>query len=199
MAILPHFVCIWPYLAVFWLYLPVFGCILTVFDRIWLYFDCIGRYWPYIGWYWSVLAVYWLVLVGIGRVLACTGPLYWPYPYPVPIPHTMHHPLPHTRVPHPTTGCCPAHRSSCPHRSQRPEAVHQASFRLNTKGLIDIPVAIFGVLCKSDTFRGAFHPDFRKSAVFDRFYVNFRVFDRFYAILAQHPENASLGLGYGYT
>ena len=93
------------------------------------------------------------------------GPILVPYPIPVPIPPCTHPPVPPPGYPTtwhhplPTTGRQRAHHQR---GAQRPEAVHWASFVLNTRGLVAHPVSIFGNRVKSDVFRLRSNPTFKK-------------------------------------
>ena len=128
----------------YWLYWPVLG----------QYLPCIGRYLPVLGRIGPVLAV----LTGNGLYRS----LYWPLPCPVPIP-----PLPGTHTPYPgTTTPHPPHYpgASVPPYTAVPwsRAVHQASFGLNTRGLADELVTIFGMAGKSDKNRLYCNPSLAK-------------------------------------
>ena len=122
---------------------------LAVFGQYWQYWPvlgCIGQYWPYCTGTGPTVPVLAIPIPHTGT----HTPYPWPPPYHIPGYPTHHCPLLH------------AHGHAVTHRSQRPEAGHQASFLLNTKGHVYILMAIFGMTAKSDTFRLCYNPTLLK-------------------------------------
>ena len=175
----PHFGSICQYLASFWLNMPVFGLDMAQYAGIWPRY---GSIWLNI----SHLASIWLNNSHLASIWLITGPLasllaHWPHYWPiglitVPLPP---YPVPHT-TPYPTTPIPPTryppmhhprgHHDQCTQRpSQHKEAVHQASFSLNTRGHIDNPMSIFGFTGKSDTFQYGLQQGFAEMTVFETF------------------------------
>lgn len=110
-------------------------------------------------------------------------PMATPIPhYPAPIPHAP----PHHRAVY-------RHPLSMP----QPESVHQASFGLKTKTHMNIPVFIFGMAIKSDTFPYGLQQGFQEMTVFRHFSAVFTVFDCFWRFWAHNRINGRLGLGSG--
>ena len=179
---------IWAHLAVFGLNTAHLASILPYLASILPILGQYSQYGPILGQY----CQYWANTANTGQ---------YPYPYPcpchtpIPIPHT---PYPY-RVPHPPYHG-PVLPLPLPHPVSRwPEPVHQASFVLNTKCQVYIPVAIFIIMCKSDKIRGSFCLDFSKMAVFRLFLPFCPIFSHIWQYLAKHRVQPRVGLGLGYT
>ena len=164
---------IWPYLASFGHNLPYLASFSLKYVNIGLIWPQIRQYWPHGLMSLASLPHGLMSLASLPHVLGLiaswphgltalaswphglTALASWPYP-PIPMaihPHTHAPPYPHTRVPYPMPYHYPAHCSSCPHPSWRTDAVHQASFRLKTRGYNDNLIAIFGNTGKSGISR----------------------------------------------
>ena len=120
----------------------------------------LAYYWPHWPHYWSQWPLY-----------RSPWPLYrYPCPYPYPTPHThvpYPIPLPHYPGTHMAMASTRAISSGYTYTLSRGlEPVHQASFGLETKSHVYIPVSIFNISTKSDKIRGVFHPDFREMPLF---------------------------------
>ena len=151
-----HFGCILLYLWPFWLFYGCFVANMAVLWPIWLFY---GQYCTIMAnmannsQYWPITAntsQYWPITANNGPLPTNTGQ----YPHTrYPITHTPCTHTPHTPVPpypmHPPPPC-----RTRRHRPLRVlEAVHQATFGLNTRGLVKHLVTIFGRSGKSDTFQ----------------------------------------------